>query len=350
MTPRQRVRTAMARGQPDRLPCHVTFNTDTESGPIKTGGPSAQARIMRHLGTDDYEVVLKRLGTDVRTLNPRFHEKTPAQKQKWQAFCEGVQTAQDAEDIHRLDWPTWDLTWDVSHIREDMQKILELDQEYAIQIPGSGLWEVARGLRGFNQSMIDWLTSPGLLVALFECLYQYYMPRYEVMCAELGDAVERIDYVYAGSDFGMQDRPMIAPELFERYYEPFVRREVEQFKKLIPNAFYEFHCCGAISELLPSLVRAGVDVLHPVQPRCTGMGFEELKAKWGGSVAFVGGVDAQGVMAHGTPEDVRQWARYAFRTLGRDGGFLLAPHSIMPEVPAENVLALFGTVRDECWY
>lgn len=350
MTPKERVRAALVRKRPDRLPALVSFNTSTESGPIKTGGPSAQEKIMRHLGTDDFEVVLQRLGIDIRKLHPWPREPDPEVRRKWNAFREGMKAAQTVDDLRRLSWPTWDMTWDFSHVREDMLRILDMDQSYAIEISGPGLWEMCRAWRGFTGSMIDWMTHPEFTVTVFEIAFQYYMPAYEVFAGQLGDLIEQVDYVYAGSDFGMQDRPMIAPELFERDYEPFVRREVEQFKKLFPNLFFEFHCCGSVVNFLPSLVRAGVEALHPVQPGCKGMEFETLKANWGDKLAFFGGVDAQRVMARGTPEDVRQWVLYAFRTLGREGGYVIAPHGIMPEVPVENVLALFDTVQRECWY
>ena len=347
MTPKQRVRTAMARRQPDRVPSNVSFNTSTESGPIKTGGPSAQEKIMAHLGTEDYEDVLRRLGCDIRPLSPR-----PSQDKGdgWSEFARGARQAETVDDLHRLKWPTWDMVWDCSHLREDMQGLLDMDDEYAIVVGGPGLWELARGWRGFNQVMIDWLTTPELVTTLFEIAYQYYMPCYEVYAEKLGDLVAEVDYVYAGSDFGMQDRPMIDPELFVRDYEPFIEREVQAFKGLFPNLFFEYHCCGSVADLIPSFVRAGVEVLHPVQPGCRGMEFESLKSTWGDRLAFAGGVDAQGVMAHGTPEDVRQWVLYAFGTLGKGGGFIMSPHGLMPEVPVENVLSMFDTIQNECWY
>ena len=347
MTPKERVRTALARRKPDRLPTFVSFNTSTVGGPINTGGPSAQQRIMEHLGTDDYEQVLQRLHIDIRKLN---HGAAKEQNPVWGEFVSGVRAAESAEDVNRLKWPTWDMLWDCSNLREDLDKILAMDDRYAIQVSGPSLWELARGWRGFNQAMIDWLTDPDLMVALFEAAFQLYMPVYEVYAEELGDGTGEVDYIYAGSDFGMQDRPMIAPHLFERDYEPFIRREVEDFKRIFPNASFEFHCCGAIADLIPSMVRAGVEVLHPVQPGCPGMEFETLKADWGDRVAFHGGVDAQGTMARKTPEEVRQWVLYAFRTLGKGGGFIISPHGLMPEVPVENVLALFDTAYEECWY
>ena len=90
---------------------------------------------MAHLGTDDYEQVLRRLGVDARYVIPR---PSDSGKEKWARFREGVREARTVEDLKRMDWPTWDMLWDCSHLREDMQKILDMDEQYAIYIPGWG--------------------------------------------------------------------------------------------------------------------------------------------------------------------------------------------------------------------
>jgi uroporphyrinogen decarboxylase len=349
MTPKERVRTALARRQPDRLPSFVLFNTDTRSGPINTGGPSAQENIMRHLQTDDYEVVLRRLGVDIREVAARPAGPDADREAAYARIAQGVRDADSVEELRGLPQPGWDLIWDLSHVREDLERILEAPQRYAILLSGPSVWEIVRKWRGFDRSLMDWATRPELMVAAFEMGYQLYMPAYEVMAEKLGSLVNQVDIIYAGSDFGMQDRLMLAPELFARDYEPLVKREVRRFKELFPDAFFEFHSCGAVAEIIPSLLRAGVEVLDPVQPGTKGMDFTALKSAYGDRLAFRGGVDAR-ILSRGAVDDVRRSVMGAFRTLGKGGGFIISAHGVMPEVPVENVLALFDSVRRECWY
>ena len=356
MTSKERVRTALARKQPDRLPAMVSFNTETtDSGPVNFGGISAQEKIIRDLGMADYEGVLQRLGIDIRTVGPRRMEVDFDGKARLTSLEDGLRLAEGPEDIRALPWPSYDIMWDFSgrmdfsHLREDLQAILD-SGEYAIQISGPCPWEVVRLWRGFDQTLIDWLTCPDLIIAMLRAAYDFYMPQYRAMAEAFGDLAGEIDVIYGGGDFGIQDRPMIDPKLFERDFVPMLIDEVKQIKELFPSAFFEFHCCGAAAAFFPGFVRAGVDAVHPVQPGCAGMEFETLQADWGDKLAFCGGVDAQGVMARGTCEDVRQWALHAFGALGRGGGYILAPHGIMPEVPTANVLSLFDTVHNECCY
>ncbi|OHE72602.1 MAG: hypothetical protein A2007_06490 [Verrucomicrobia bacterium GWC2_42_7] len=350
MTPKERVRIAMAKKQPDRLPASVSFNTDTKSGPIKTGGLSAKEKIMQYLQTDDYERVLRRLYIDVRNLGPRPLKDDPCRDEKFRNFFHGLRKASTIDDLEQLDWPTYDMFSDYSYLRDDLIKILNMDDMYAVAVSGISVWEVAREWRGFDRALMDWVGNPEFTTALFEHLYQMFIGCYDAYEQQLGDMTSQIDYVRAGSDFGIQTGPMINPSLFERDYLVFVKREVERAKKVFPNAFFEFHCCGSAIEFYPYFVRAGVDIHHPVQPGCKDMDFGTIKRDWGYELAFAGGVDAQGVLAHGTPDEVRQMVLYAFNTLGKGGGFMIAPHGIMPEVPLENVLELFDTVEKECRY
>jgi len=61
-------------------------------------------------------------------------------------------------------------------------------------------------------------------------------------------------------------------------------------------------------------------------------------------------VDTQHILPHGTPEEVRQEMKRVIDILGQDGGYMVASvHTIMHEVPPENILAMvdatleFGT-------
>ncbi len=90
----------------------------------------------------------------------------------------------------------------------------------------------------------------------------------------------------------------------------------------------------------------GIGVLNPVQIRAKNMEPEKLKAEFGDRLSFHGAVDAQEVLPYGTPEVVEQEVRRLVNILGKNGGYLLAScHSIQPDVPPENIKALFSADR-----
>ena len=74
----------------------------------------------------------------------------------------------------------------------------------------------------------------------------------------------------------------------------------------------------------------------------------DLKRKFGSRITFWGGgVDTQGTLPFGSPQEVREEVRERIRAFGRGGGFVFnAVHNIQALVPVENVLAMYRTARE----
>jgi uroporphyrinogen decarboxylase len=70
-----------------------------------------------------------------------------------------------------------------------------------------------------------------------------------------------------------------------------------------------------------------------------------------GVTTLIGTVDPSGVLARGTPNDVRAAARKDLAVLAGGGGFILAPGCALPyDTPEANIRALVETVRSEGRY
>ena len=112
------------------------------------------------------------------------------------------------------------------------------------------------------------------------------------------------------------------------------------------------HSCGAIRPLIPDLIEIGVDVLNLVQVSARGMESDGLKWDFGRDLVFWGGgVDSQGVLGSGTPDEVRADVRRRIADLKEGGGFVFAAiHDIQPNVPAENIVAMWETLEEHGRY
>ena len=67
-----------------------------------------------------------------------------------------------------------------------------------------------------------------------------------------------------------------------------------------------------------------------------------LKAAYGDRICFHGGMDEQEVLPHGTPDQVATEVEKLATILGRDGGYILmAAHAFQPDIPCENVVAMY---------
>gem|GEM_PF-2841421 len=101
------------------------------------------------------------------------------------------------------------------------------------------------------------------------------------------------------------------------------------------------HLCGNVTAILPDLIDIGLNVLNPVQPQA--MDVRELAREFGGKVCFNGGVDVQGTLVRGTPEDVRREVHKLVSLFGKfNGGYIGGTsHGVMPETPLDNVIAMY---------
>jgi uroporphyrinogen decarboxylase len=90
----------------------------------------------------------------------------------------------------------------------------------------------------------------------------------------------------------------------------------------------------------------GIGALNPIQIRAKDMEPDKLKAEFGEVLSFHGGLDTQEVLPHRSPEAVEHEVRRLVGLLAKKGGYLLAScHSIQPDVPPENIKALFSAER-----
>ena len=136
---------------------------------------------------------------------------------------------------------------------------------------------------------------------------------------------------------------MFDPEgIYATYIKPHHRRMVETVKSYRRDMKVVFHCCGSAYSFIPHLIDIGVDGLNPVQVTAKNMEPERLKEEFGDKICFWGGINSQSVLPFGTPEEVRKETRRIISILGEGGGYVLnSVHNIQPEVPPENVVAMF---------
>ena len=95
-----------------------------------------------------------------------------------------------------------------------------------------------------------------------------------------------------------------------------------------------------------------MDILNPTQTSAGKMSdLVGLKQRFGDKLVFCGAIDTQHILPHGSPEEVCQEVRRVINILGREGGYMVASvHTIMNEVPAENVLAMVDAVEEFGYY
>jgi uroporphyrinogen decarboxylase len=160
----------------------------------------------------------------------------------------------------------------------------------------------------------------------------------------LGD---NVDIIKIGDDLGTQDSLMMSPDMYRQMLKP-VHADYVQFIKERTSAKVFFHTDGDVFPLIDDFVEMGIDILNPIQTSAGKMSnLQELKARWGDRLTFCGGIDTQRILPRGTPEEVRAEVRRVIEILGPGGGYMVSSvHTVMNDVPAENILAMVDAVME----
>ncbi len=217
---------------------------------------------------------------------------------------------------------------------------------YVLGRNAPGIFEVALWMRGFENFYCDLLRQPALAEALLDIICEIKMKYWERALRVVGSNVM---IVSEADDLASQDRLLVAPELYRRFLKPRHARLFAHIRRCAaaPVRIF-FHSCGAVAELIPDLIEAGIDILNPVQVSARGMETRELKRRFGKELTFYGGgVDTQRVLPRGTPAEVRDEVRRRVDDLAPGGGFIFATvHNIQADVPPENIVAMWEALRE----
>jgi len=188
-------------------------------------------------------------------------------------------------------------------------------------------------LRGFNNMLMDPYLAPIDFFRLRDKVL-------EVNLSMIDKWVTRdVDAVFFSDDWGSQRGLLMNPDDWRRLYKPSYKAMFDRVHDGGKHVW--MHLCGDISAILPDLVDIGLDVLNPVQPQA--MDVRQLSRDFGGKVCFNGGVDVQGTLIRGTPDDVKREVDDLVHLFGRfNGGYIAGTsHSVMPETPLDNVIAFY---------
>lgn len=329
--------------EPERLPKWLGASPEFIALAVEQLGLAGEEELRRYIGDD-----FRRVGSVWRgpspPLSPGASWRSPFGVERIGLFygepmnhpLEGKFTI---EALESYPWP--DPAWaDTAHIPEQAQA---WSGEYAI-LGGewAPFWHDAIDLVGMENLYYLMYDQPDYVDLLFGRINGYYLAASR---QALETAEDYIDICFIGNDFGSQNGPLLGPELFDRFMVPHIKAHADLAhsfgKKLM------LHCCGGFRPLIPSLIEAGVDGLHALQPDCAGMDPAGLKGDFGDRVVLNGGIDSKNVLINGTPESVREKTREILEIMAPGGGFIAgASHDyVLPETPLENVLAMFEEIK-----
>ena len=353
MNSRERVRRTLHHENPDRVPLNGDFC------------PQIWAKLKEHFRTESNEQVKEKLGIDIKgeTLGPPFsfqkqncawfeedwgiYVGNNVFESEWGFRCRvkpGLSAPQyiyhplsDTTNLYKYTFP------DISAPGrfEKLEKTLS-NYKDNYMVVASIPWNFFKHcwqLRGFQTFLEDLYLNPQFVEELLGRLLAFKLEQVREY-AELG-----ADIIGIGGDIGMQDRMIIAPDIWRKYFKPKLRVLIRESRKQNKDVLWSFHSDGYIESIIPDLIEIGFNIINPIQPEC--MNPVKIKKMYGDRITLHGTISLQKTLPFGTLEDVREEVLSRIKECGNNGGLILAPaNTVTADVPIENVLAVYSTAEE----
>lgn len=256
------------------------------------------------------------------------------------------------EEMGRVLWSRyvhspWDHTQDPDFWKTLREKTLQLraSTDKALMIVcGCNLFEWGTFLRRMDNFLMDLLCEPDQVARMLDQLLERHLATLAKVCDSVGDIVDIIRF---GDDLGMTSGPFMDVDTYRSLFKP-RHKQLCDYVKTHSQMHTFIHSCGSISSLMPDLIEAGIEIFNPVQTNARQMEPEFLKKEFGQDCTFWGGgVETVGTLNNGTPKQVREQVLERLEIMSAGGGFVFnTVHNILPDVPPQNILAMFDAVKE----
>jgi uroporphyrinogen decarboxylase len=204
-----------------------------------------------------------------------------------------------------------------------------------------GPFERCCALRKTELFLLDLAGDEEFAQALIERVTGVLCRLLEIYLADAGPYLDILEL--PGDDYAAL-RPIISPRMFDRYFAAPWRRMIDLVRQAAPQCKILFHSDGNMEPLLGRLIDLGVDIFHCLEP-LPGVDLAAIKQEYGARLCFWGAIDIKQAL-QGSEAAVEAEVRQRIHQLAPGGGYVLAPaNHLQPDVPAQNVLALFKAGR-----
>jgi len=148
-------------------------------------------------------------------------------------------------------------------------------------------------------------------------------------------------YIEAGAevfvesgDLAFKTGPFMSPKLFDELLLPCYKRLTDSVHE--QNCKIILHTDGHITPLLDFVVNCGFDGLHSLEPTA-GVKLDVVKKKVGDKLCLLGNIDTGAILTKGDQKAVDGAVKYAIKTAGPGGGFLISASNMHPAVQVQNL-------------
>jgi uroporphyrinogen decarboxylase len=349
MNSRERLLSALAGQEPDRVPCALGFyHVDLELlvPPGQSYDGLVDVHFVRFPTSPEEDELRRRAGPhegDTRLGTPAqvatyqhwaYQPEAPARRNP-------LALARSLEEMVDFPFPDTGAAYHVDGLASDVQRLHEQGLAAGGNLPhlGGELFEAAWRLRGLENFLLDLIERPDWAHYLLDRLADLARRNAETL-ARAG-----IDVLALDDDVGMPRTMMISPATWRTFFKPRLASIIQAARAIRPGLPILFHSDGFFEPIVGDLLEIGVNALNPLQPEH--MDPARIRRRFGSRLVLWGTVGRQTTFAFGTPDEIRCEVKHRIESLGRSGLVLCPAYDVdEPDIPWPNVAAFLETVRD----
>ncbi len=333
----ERFRTALKRGQPDRVPiAELAVNLPVMEAYLgqRIDSPEATVEFWCRAGYDfitawpgyNWNRAGRQPKEGVRkTVFRRSVYSEEPEERHWRAEKAGVMTS--LADFEAHEWPT-----------KDSLDTSQLEAYAAVLRPGmkmvvvSSMHEFAADLMGTETLLLGIYDQPELVARIYSRVGELITHLFAVAAEAPG-----LGALWVGDDLAYTEGLFFAPDFIRAHIFPWYRQIADIARA--HDLPLLFHSDGDIRPVLPDLADIGFDAIHPIEPKA--MDIAQIKRDWGDRFCLLGNVDLCYTLPRGTPHEVEEEVKLRIGQAGPGGGYCVGSANSVPEyVPVENYRAM----------
>lgn len=353
MTPKERVMTALRRGQPDQVPW-VEGGFDEQLQIKIMGGRTdfTPGELCRALGMDGFGYHFptgaagafsheqksptemkqdyyhpKKISFDFR---PPWIAEMGIEANGRSFVKKGLLTGRDSLKLFDQFLPDPDHPARYEQVAKWIEQYREDYAVFASIRLGTASTIESMGLDVFSLMMYD---DPDLVKEIHR--------RYAEWSARVIEHVNRLDFdfYWAADDVADTKMPWVNMEMYEEFIFPYQKMVADAIKKP-----WAYHSDGNLFPILDGLLKLGMNAVHPIQPSAMDIG--KMKAQYGAQVCIIGNIDLDYTLTLGPPEGVEQEVKERIAAAGKGGGYIISSgNSLTDYCKTENVWAMSNAVK-----
>lgn len=349
MTSRDRLRTALRRQMPDRLPrCEQSFWPDTLARWRQEGMPEdkSPAEIFELDAFHNYGLDFS-LQLPIETLEETDEwvierDADGVAHKRWTTRY-GTPSEVDYLIKTRADWERYRerLAYSPDRISDGVrQAIVQANAagEFCTISPGEPVWWTLTTL-GMENALLTLAMDPDFFAEMMQSLTTLALQ----LTRQLLSEGYRPDGLLFSSDLCYRSGMLFSPACYRSLMQDLHREYVQLCRE--HDLLLILHCDGDVRQFVPLLIETGFDCLEPLEAR-TGTDVRELKPLYGDRISFFGNINMD-VLATGNRELIRHEVVSKIEAAKPGGGYIhQSDHSVPPTISYDSYCYWMDLARE----